>query len=439
MSRIITKRKLLKERAVEYDPQHPERMHPSLERKLLDKSHTLGGHPAFPPTTGSQSFEEKIASQRFKDVVNKVKRYSGSETIDHQTLMMALSAFKTVLEIESRHKEELEKLAVKLVKKEFGIKDQIELIPDMSSDIDMSGTKIDEPETEFEAEDVSDLEAAEQELKKRRMVNALIQGASKKGHYMFHLVEDELNRIDPRLVNLYGLIMSIADFQYWMIDDETIRNLIEQTKVGKVTKGVKGDQNDPKKDEEEEESKRPKRYVHAEGKIFPVVVHELIKGVMEIMSTPSLPQDPKVREFVLDKADFVTGENWDLRLGPGIWERFLDAIDENDWEVRHYLYQEVIKMPTTEFNSFMRELLAGTKKGKEKLAKLAGEIKRDIIADKYDQSEYEKKKSEKDKKDFEKKKREEERKRKEDEESKKSQDDFFNSIRDLLNDKNNNN
>ena len=50
-------------------------------------------------------------------------------------------------------------------------------------------------------------------------------------------------------------------------------------------------------------------------------------------------------------------------------------------------------MPTSEFNSFMKELLAGTQKGKRELSKLAGEIKRDIAADNYDKSEYEKKKN----------------------------------------------
>lgn len=284
MKKILTKKELLSERAVEYDPQHPERMHPDVERKLSDKSHPLGGHPAFPPSVGGQSFEEKIASQRFKDVVGKVKRYSGAERIDNNVLIGALNALKTITQIERSHKEELEKLAVKLVKKEFGLKDEVDLIPKLTDDIDLSGTQIEQPEIEpptktkepeseeYDAEDVSDLENAESEVQKRRFINALIQGASKKGHYMFHLVEDELNRIDPRLINLYGLIMSIGDYQYWMVDDDTIRQMIEGAKFGKVTTGKKGDQNDPRKEEEQEEQKptKKKKYVKAEGKIFPV-------------------------------------------------------------------------------------------------------------------------------------------------------------------------
>jgi hypothetical protein len=425
MKKTFTKKQILNEMAVEYDPQHRERMHPDIERKLSDKSHHLGGHPAFPPTTGGQSFEEKIASQRFKDVVNKVKRYSGSENINQQVLIDALSSLKTIIDIEKNHKEELNKIAVKLVKKEFGLKDQIDLIPDITDELDFSKMKVDEPEEEggeeeggeeYEAEDIEDLENAEDEIKKRRLVNALIQGAAKKGHYMFHLVEEDLNRIDPRLITLYGKIMSIGDFQYWMVSDEQIKQVIEQTKSGKVSTGVTGDNNDPRDEEEQEEQSqgRKKHYVHGEGLIFPVVVHELIKGVMEVMSLPSLPQNPKVREYVLNKTDFIQGENWDLRLGPGIWEKFLDAIDEDAWEVKHYLYQHIIKMAPQEFNSFMRELLAGTNKGKQELARLAADIKQSIVSHNYEKSEYEKKKAEKEKS------------------YKEVEDDFMKQIKDLL-------
>ena len=54
------------------------------------------------------------------------------------------------------------------------------------------------------------------EKAKRRFINSLIQGASKKGHYMFNLVSEELNNINPELLNLYGVLMSINDLLYWI-------------------------------------------------------------------------------------------------------------------------------------------------------------------------------------------------------------------------------
>ena len=43
------------------------------------------------------------------------------------------------------------------------------------------------------------------ERQKRRFINSLIQGSSKKALYLFHMVEERLNQINPDLVNLYSL------------------------------------------------------------------------------------------------------------------------------------------------------------------------------------------------------------------------------------------
>ncbi len=54
-----------------------ERMSPDIEGKLRSQEHPLGGHQAFPDVDRDgipDNFEELIASQRFKDVVQKVKR-----------------------------------------------------------------------------------------------------------------------------------------------------------------------------------------------------------------------------------------------------------------------------------------------------------------------------------------------------------------------------
>ena len=72
-------------------------------------------------------------------------------------------------------------------------------------------------DSEDEAEDdlenfMAAFEKFDLEKAKRRFINSLIQGASKKGHYMFHLVKDELENINPQLLNLYGVLMSVNDY-----------------------------------------------------------------------------------------------------------------------------------------------------------------------------------------------------------------------------------
>lgn len=112
--------------AIEYSGS--ERMNPDLERKLKLQQTTLSKNPAFPDVDKDgtpDNFEELVASKRFKDVVEKVKRYTGMQEITGQNAFMQLQralmgAVQKVLQIESQNKDYLEKLAVKLVKDEMG-------------------------------------------------------------------------------------------------------------------------------------------------------------------------------------------------------------------------------------------------------------------------------------------------------------------------------
>ena len=65
----------------------------------------------------------------------------------------------------------------------------------------------------------------EDEKHKRRFINMLIQGSSKKGHYMFELVRSKVNEYNPNLAETYGKVMSINDLIYWLLDDETIKQM----------------------------------------------------------------------------------------------------------------------------------------------------------------------------------------------------------------------
>ena len=57
---------------IQYDANHPERMNPSLEDKLRSGEHTFGRNKGLPITGTDQNYSEKLASARFKDIINKV-------------------------------------------------------------------------------------------------------------------------------------------------------------------------------------------------------------------------------------------------------------------------------------------------------------------------------------------------------------------------------
>jgi len=387
---------------IQYDG--PERMDREVERKISSGETPLSDNPAFPGKDEDEfdnSFAELVASERFKEVVEKVKRYTGMENISGQNAFMQLQmalmgAVQKAKSIESNNEGFLEQLAVDLVKKELSIPDDafqydVELTS-MPGQIDTS-KMISEPE-ELEDEEVQqqfgvDADEAEDDLEnfmaafekfdmekaKRRFINSLIQGASKKGHYMFHLVEEQLNTINPELINLYGVLMSINDLLYWIMPDQMVMS------AAGSGEGVQGS-------EEIDDTTDPPT-IRAKGLFFPVLVHELIKGVYEVLGTQGLPDDPRAAEMVMGQTDTLPYEVWDLRLGPVIWRKFTEAYpeklyDDDMREIQNYLFSRFSALSTDEFFEVARLILSGSPQGKKILERMVNDIISELKQQEYD-------------------------------------------------------
>jgi len=238
---------------IDYDERHGERMNPDIERRLRSGEQPFGRSKGLPKTGSEQNFSEKLAGSRFKDIINKVKRYHGIERIDPRMMMEMMRIMQEVAMIETQHKDALEQLAVDIVSEEFDIPDDMldaELLPP-GSPLSIEDEEEEEEEEEFQASSAERMEELEIEVDKRNIINALMQGAAKKGHYIFHMVADELDQIDPRLMGLYGKLMSLADFQYWVIPDQAMGGQVGGTEKIKWEK-PKDEEGQEIEDEEEE-------------------------------------------------------------------------------------------------------------------------------------------------------------------------------------------
>ena len=388
---MSTKRKLNEAPPIDYNDR-PERMSPDIEQKLRSREHPLGAHQAFPGAEGDEdNFEEIIASKRFKDVIEKVKSATGLEEINPQAAMslqpMLMSAVQRVMSIESQNKQKLEDLAVSLVIDQMSIPEG-----DLQFDAKLEKPTLEgmqkkpkekkKKELEFKQPDTEDKEAAERlakldlEKQKRRLINSLIQGSSKKAHYMYHLVNEALDEIDPDLVNLYSLIMSVNDLMYWIMPDME----------GMV--GAGADSLAAGREEVDLETDPPT--IKAKGIMFPILVHELWKGVMEYVSMHGLPSDPEFAEEVIGAEDTLPAEVWDLRLGPIIWEKFLesypeDLLNSEDYgRIKNYLYYNIVSLEPEPFIGLAKEILSGSQRGKEMVAKIVDDIKQQLKDEDYE-------------------------------------------------------
>lgn len=358
---VNKRHKELNESGVRYDGKHSERMHQTLEQALRTRQHSLGEHPAF-PEGDEQHFEEKIMSDRFKDVVKNAKKHFNSDNLDGEYLMTAqLPLLSDCIKTEQKHRKDLEELAIKMIREEFDIPEEaVEITAELVDRVTLEGTRknpdpIEVKDMDFDSH--QSIAEANAEVYKRRLLNAMIQGAAKKNHHMFHMVDDELTDMDPKLPNLYAKTMAAADYMYYLVDrmDEGVPGGVVRVEL-------------PKK-----EGDIPK--IHVQALIFPVLIHELAKGAMEILSVHGLPEDAKLQKFVMAKADFLSAEPWDMRLGPALWERFTKSFEPEDFKYKQYVYVELAKLPVHQFNEVMKEIFAGTKRGKQIVKDMVDEVK----------------------------------------------------------------
>jgi hypothetical protein len=366
-----SKKKTMLNEGVVYPDGLTERMHEKLEEDLVKRTHSLGEHTIFPEGDES-TFEEKIMGERFAEVVNRYKRYFDTDKINNgQVMKETLPMVYETMGIEAKHKKALEKLAVEMIREEYNMsKDVVEIHAELTDTINMEGTKKNPKPmaTEVEFKNHDELMDANEEVYKRRFINSMIQGAAKKCNHMFHMVDDKLIELDPRLPNKYAKMMSAADYMYYIIPDLS----------GAVNGGVVRVQFPT--------ASNPKAVIHAQAMVLPVLIHELVKGVMELISAHGLPKKKRIGEYVINKADFLAAEPWDMRIGPGIWSRFTKMIDPDDFNLKHHIYMEMVSLPVREFNVKMREIMAGTKEGKKIIDEIVKGIKAGLQEEEFNEA-----------------------------------------------------
>lgn len=376
----------LQEMPMDFDT--PDRPDQGLQDKLSQGDTPLKKIPL--PSTGDENknFQELLASERYKQVIAKVRQYTGVETpmVGERGVMplaqMMMAAHNEIVQTESQHREALEQLAIELVMKEMGIPEgelQFDAKIVGMGEIDQSNFNREVEQqpnvdpVDVEQDLMSDLDGMTMEKAKRRLINNMIQGASKKGHYMYHMVADRIREItgSETLVNQYGVLMSVNDTLYWQLGDETMKMMMGGG-GGEAMVGGK---------EEVDRNTDPPTIV-ARGINFPVLVHELIKGIMELFAIQGRPTDEEGNEDeeawsdIEGSEDTLEKEMWDLRLGPAIWDRirkqFPEDIltDENKVELQNYLLVEIFKLPAKHFLVFMKEVLLGSENGQRLMNEL---------------------------------------------------------------------
>lgn len=409
-------RDFIKEAPVRDDSELP--MNPDIKGAFDRGETSLSDNPAFPEIDaedgGPDNFEQLAASETYKEVINNIKELTGIQNLQGQNSMMQLGnlmmqLFQRIAQIESQHREELVNLAIDLAKKETGIdKEEEKLGYDFvkfdAKLVDLGGVspegfnkgdeEVDDEDIEMNfapegGEDGDDddfgdkffeaLDNFDEEKAKRAVLNAMIQGEAMKGHYAYKLISDELERIHPKLVELYGVAMSIAVLLPWMLPTQ----LQQQIQPGGQGPPIGGKESiDVEKDEEGEDV----AVIRAEAVMFPILVHELIKGIGELGITSQFTPDErgqKRADMVMASQDTLVNELWDQKVGPYIYQKLRESFPDELFEegkviIQFYLKQKISALENKEFFNVMQHILKGTDQGKLLVKRMVEEIEQEI-------------------------------------------------------------
>ena len=381
-----------------------ERMDPNLERKLGSPENLYAQNPAMKKGPADV---QRLVSQRFGKVADKLKEVVGNQNISSQQVQGMIYSemmrrLPNIMRIEAAHKEELEQLAVEASLEEGEVPEgryQIDAQlgqPD-TGDFRFKPEDDDEEDEEeekdeldipsFDVEDLTDEEQLELEKHKRNIINAIIQGAAKKGHYLFQKpsVRARLDEIDPSLYRDYLGIMAINDFMYFTM--EQMIEMMSQTGQGvagkvKLSNADSDDEGDDEGGEGGEGS--PDTKISATGLIFPILCHEIIKGLEEAKGRHGLPTEPGLRQKVQAQVDTLANEPMQLRIGPEIVEKLRNALpdsmfDESNKGLINWFHILLYQIPAQEFLEIIGNAISEDESKIKKATSRFEEIMREAI------------------------------------------------------------
>lgn len=222
-----------------------------------------------------------------------------------------------ITKIESNHKAQLEELAINTIRDIYDVPSYVDMKGFIQPRISLDTEQDHNPDS-FLNLTLEQKNNMRDEIQKRVVLNGLVHGSSMhvwKGIY--HLVSSELDTISPDLKELYNYYTSTLGIQLWLMDPDEFQETIENG--NQETQGF----NELKFDKE----KGFGGQIKAKAINFPVLLHELNKGVIDWLISGAIPKEYSEEElkYYYSKADDYINEPWHYTLSPTLWSGLLDV------------------------------------------------------------------------------------------------------------------
>lgn len=369
---ILGQKKVATDEQMKFDDPG-SRPDPSVEMGVATKETPFKSVNFPKPPEGHTTYEELLASEEYKHALDKLARYTGQRNIGvgispqyAQLSNQAMRILQQIMAAETRHEQQLEQLAERVIRDYFKIPENA-LNLDLHLVKESGKPKKKQSKEELERKEeqlMNDVNELTPERAKRRLINAMTQGHAVDAMYLFEKVNPELQTITGvrDISEKYAIFIATMMLGYWQFDPMHLEaagggGTDDEEEGGASGKtGLDTTTNPPT--------------VHAQAIIFPFLLHEAIKGVMEFFGKEKNPEDPERTQAAMELEDQPQHEIWDIRLGPAIWRRLVKLfpnriVEEEDKKVfQYYIYVNIINLPTKEFVVLMKEVIGNTEDGK---------------------------------------------------------------------------
>jgi len=318
---------------------------------------------------------EKIFSPQTMTALKGKSGESLRQMLGDKNLMQALTKSKAVLdeiiEAEDGYRDELEMVAAQMVTDAYPIIEYANIKIDAKI-VGLGDLNIQPGDGEVSMDNTP----AEAEKAKRRIINGITQGASIRGAFGFMLFREYINDINPALIDKYSEILKLA---FGIYDDENAIAMM----LAALAQGQKMQGGESKMEYDEENDQF---VIKAKAICFPMLVHEIVKGLYEIVGTKGFGPDREKNQAVVNAVDKLSNEPRDLQYGKFIYDAISAIYNESDVDdprVRELFFAEVYKLIDDEFFPFIENAINGELKPLQRKWAMdtMRDIKRDLMKD----------------------------------------------------------
>lgn len=330
--------------------------------------------------------KDTLPEDYLKDIKgNRAGKYQGGPTRDNMRNVMRL--LNQIMEAQSGNEERLTKIGIDIIMEHYArMLEDVELDIKIVDKFDEEKMEMSQKMQEEKEEEEPEMDSVEipaevdkNEIDRRKLINNIMQGEAQNVHSMIFSAKDEIDKITPELTNMYIEFLDLNRIFDWDTNRpdlaEMMKNMPEMANAMETEYPEEG----------EEENGKVK--IKARVLDLPMLIHETVKGIYELMSAKAIPEDPVMAKNLLGLTDTLKDEEEDIKYGPYIAADIRDYIVDllrrttNDktqqiQNLREFIFSGMMDLPANEFVELIKNMLSKNKADADKV--LNGIVKQAI-------------------------------------------------------------